>query len=147
MVGYDLEDKAYCMELTFNYGLNSYKAGTGLREFGLFVPDVEAAVATAKGLGYAVQGGAITGPDGYTFRPLPLPAGRGEKFLYTSSAGSGTSRRPPSSTGTSSACRTRRCPPCPACPPRRPRSATPPPRTRTVGSWCCSSSTRTGPHR
>lgn len=82
MVGYDLEDKAYCMELTFNYGLDSYKAGTGLKEFGLFVQDVEAAVAAAKGLGYAVQDGVITGPDDYNFRPLPLPAGRGEKFLY-----------------------------------------------------------------
>lgn len=82
MVGYDLEDKAYCMELTFNYGHDSYKIGTGLKEFGLYVPNVEASVAAAKGLGFSAANGVITGPDGYAFRPLALPSGREEKFLY-----------------------------------------------------------------
>mmetsp|Transcript_77386 Transcript_77386/g.250380 ORF Transcript_77386/g.250380 Transcript_77386/m.250380 type:complete len:386 (+) Transcript_77386:195-1352(+) len=82
MVGYDLEDKAYCMELTYNYGVDAYATGTGLSEFGLYVPDVAAATAAAKGLGYQEEGGCIVGPDGYRFRLLALPEGRSERFLY-----------------------------------------------------------------
>mmetsp|Transcript_28251 Transcript_28251/g.87870 ORF Transcript_28251/g.87870 Transcript_28251/m.87870 type:complete len:386 (+) Transcript_28251:251-1408(+) len=83
MVGYDFEDKAYCMELTFNYGLDSYAAGTGLREFGLYVPDVAAATKAAADLGYAQENGCVVGPDGYRFRFLAMPEGRTERFLYT----------------------------------------------------------------
>eukprot|EP00933_Yihiella_yeosuensis_P031938 TRINITY_DN2552_c1_g2_i1.p1 TRINITY_DN2552_c1_g2~~TRINITY_DN2552_c1_g2_i1.p1 ORF type:complete len:386 (-),score=108.22 TRINITY_DN2552_c1_g2_i1:32-1189(-) len=82
MVGYDFEDKAYCMELTYNYGLDSYKAGTGLREFGLYVPDVAAAVKAASELGYKQVDGCVVGPDEYRFRLLALPEGRSERFLY-----------------------------------------------------------------
>mmetsp|Transcript_30363 Transcript_30363/g.86928 ORF Transcript_30363/g.86928 Transcript_30363/m.86928 type:complete len:386 (+) Transcript_30363:260-1417(+) len=83
MVGYDFEDKAYCMELTFNYGLDSYTSGTGLREFGLYVPDVAAAAKAATDLGYKEENGCIVGPDGYRFRLLAKPEGRTERFLYT----------------------------------------------------------------
>lgn len=85
MVGYDLEDKAYCMELTYNYGLDdpsTYKPGTGLTEFGIFVPDVSAAKSSAQKLGYAEDDGCIVGPDNYRFRLLPLPSDRSERFLY-----------------------------------------------------------------
>mmetsp|Transcript_120728 Transcript_120728/g.336884 ORF Transcript_120728/g.336884 Transcript_120728/m.336884 type:complete len:255 (+) Transcript_120728:251-1015(+) len=82
MVGYDLEDKAYCMELTYNYGLEGYAPGSGLREFGLYVPDVTAAVQAAKDLGYVEEDGCIVGPDAYRFRLLALPEGRTERFLY-----------------------------------------------------------------
>mmetsp|Transcript_24099 Transcript_24099/g.45502 ORF Transcript_24099/g.45502 Transcript_24099/m.45502 type:complete len:391 (-) Transcript_24099:51-1223(-) len=85
MVGYELEDKAYCMELTYNYGLDtpgSYEPGNGLAEFGIFVPDVEAARKAATKLGYAEEDGCVVGPDKYRFRLLTLPDGRSERFLY-----------------------------------------------------------------
>mmetsp|Transcript_130016 Transcript_130016/g.225981 ORF Transcript_130016/g.225981 Transcript_130016/m.225981 type:complete len:390 (-) Transcript_130016:43-1212(-) len=83
MVGYDLEDKAYCMELTFNYGLDSYEPGTGLLEFGIYVPDVDAAKAAAEKLSYKVEDGVVVGPDSYRFRLFKMPEGRSERFLYT----------------------------------------------------------------
>mmetsp|Transcript_73629 Transcript_73629/g.157952 ORF Transcript_73629/g.157952 Transcript_73629/m.157952 type:complete len:391 (-) Transcript_73629:355-1527(-) len=84
MVGYDTEDKAYCMELTYNYGLDSYTPGTGLKEFGIYTPDVTAAVAAAKSLQYEVvdADAIVVGPDQYRFRLLPMPEGRTEHFLY-----------------------------------------------------------------
>lgn len=85
MVGYDLEDRAYCMELTYNYGLDdpsAYKPGTGLTEFGIFVPDVDAAKSAAQKLGYAEEEGCIVGPDKYRFRLFPMPSDRSEHFLY-----------------------------------------------------------------
>eukprot|EP00931_Biecheleriopsis_adriatica_P051266 TRINITY_DN29713_c0_g1_i2.p1 TRINITY_DN29713_c0_g1~~TRINITY_DN29713_c0_g1_i2.p1 ORF type:complete len:377 (-),score=98.45 TRINITY_DN29713_c0_g1_i2:16-1146(-) len=85
MVGYDLEDRAYCMELTYNYGKDSpdsYEPGTGLLEFGIFVPDVAASQKAAADLGYKEDGGCIVGPDRYRFRLLTLPSGRSERFLY-----------------------------------------------------------------
>lgn len=85
MVGYDLEDRAYCMELTYNYGLDdpsAYKPGTGLTEFGIFVPDVAAAKSAAQKLGSAEEEGCIVGPDKYRFRLFPMPSDRSEHFLY-----------------------------------------------------------------
>jgi glutaredoxin 3 len=82
MVGYTTEDKAYCMELTFNYGLSSYEPGNGLQEFGIFVPDVAAAAKAAQDLKYKVENDVITGPDQYTFRLLKQPEGRTERFSY-----------------------------------------------------------------
>lgn len=82
MVGYDTEDKAYCMELTYNYGLKSYGPGTGLKEFGIFVQDVAAATKAAQDLKYKVEGDVITGPDQYSFRVLKLPESRSERFSY-----------------------------------------------------------------
>lgn len=82
MVGYDFEDKAYCLELTYNYGLSDYEVGTGLHEFGIFVPDVAAATQAAKDLGCSEENGRIIGPDGYRWRLLPLPEGRTERLSY-----------------------------------------------------------------
>lgn len=83
MVGWDTEDKAYCMELTFNYGLKSYKPGNGLKEFGIFVPDVAAAIKAAANLKYKAENDVIVGPDEYTFRLFQMPEGRTERFSYT----------------------------------------------------------------
>lgn len=83
MVGYDLEDKAYCMELTYNYGLDSYPPGTGLLEFGIYVPDIAAAKAAAEKLNFKVEDGVVVGPDSYRFRLFKLPEGRSERFVYT----------------------------------------------------------------
>jgi len=82
MVGYDLEDKAYCMELTYNYGLEAYEPGTGLKEFGIYVQDINAAGKAAQDLGYKFEDGVVIGPDQYCFRLLGLPEGRTEKFSY-----------------------------------------------------------------
>jgi hypothetical protein len=41
MVGYETEDKAYCFEVTYNYGVESYAVGTGLASFTIAVDDVQ----------------------------------------------------------------------------------------------------------
>lgn len=85
MVGYDLEDRAWCLEITYNYGLNApykYTPGNGLKEFGICVPDVPKAFEAAQRLGYASEDGVIIGPEGYRFRVLAMPEGRSEHFLY-----------------------------------------------------------------
>jgi len=50
--------------------------------FGIVVDDVDAAVSSAKGLGYSVNSdNVILGPDSYPYKPLPKPAGgRTEPF-------------------------------------------------------------------
>merc|ERR1719221_584997 len=70
------------MELTYNYGITSYEEGSGLREFGIYVPDVAASLQAARGLNYKQADGVIRGPDGYRFRPLQMPEGRSERFAY-----------------------------------------------------------------
>merc|ERR1719421_2041162 len=82
MVGYEREDKAYCLELTYNYGVDSYPKGTGLSHFAVGVDEPEKALAEAKSLGYKVEGDMVTGPDGYCYRVLPQPSNRSERFLY-----------------------------------------------------------------
>lgn len=88
MIGYDIEEKAYCCELTYNYGETEYPPGTGLVEFGIFVPDVAAAAKVAQELGYRVVEACnqtlIIGPDAYRWRLLALPSGRTERFSYVS---------------------------------------------------------------
>lgn len=93
MIGYETEDKAYCFEVTYNYGVDSYKVGTGLASFSLAVDDVQAAVAAASKLGYIARNNKhsqamIVGPDGYRFsvvaKAAPATAGgaaRPEPFL------------------------------------------------------------------
>mmetsp|Transcript_17583 Transcript_17583/g.38344 ORF Transcript_17583/g.38344 Transcript_17583/m.38344 type:complete len:210 (-) Transcript_17583:692-1321(-) len=94
MVGYDTEDKRYCLEVTFNYGIYSYTPGTCLLNFAVAVPDVGATASKAKQLGYEVSNSAdhqpgvsITGPDGYRYHLIcpasePYFAGRAERFLH-----------------------------------------------------------------
>lgn len=86
MVGYDLEDKFFCLEVTYNYGITSYQAGTGLAEFLIGVEDLSKAVAAANALGFKVDeepgvSALVVGPDGYKYRAMPLPSGREERFL------------------------------------------------------------------
>eukprot|EP00440_Ansanella_granifera_P028174 gb/GFBE01030615.1/.p1 GENE.gb/GFBE01030615.1/~~gb/GFBE01030615.1/.p1 ORF type:complete len:424 (+),score=74.29 gb/GFBE01030615.1/:1-1272(+) len=82
MIGYGPEHENYCLELTYNYGVPTYPAGTGLSHFCIGMDDPEAALSAAKGMGYAVEGDMITGPDEYRYRVLPQPADRKERFLY-----------------------------------------------------------------
>ena len=68
MIGYTSEDKAYALELTYNYGITSYQPGQGLQRFVLTLPDAAAKLARGKELGYAPSGEAgIIGPDGYVY--------------------------------------------------------------------------------
>lgn len=84
MVGTRAEDEAYALEITYNYGIEGYQRGTGLRHFEMYVADVGAALEAAKLQGYAVSGsatgGAVDGPDGYKFVLYQRPHGRREPF-------------------------------------------------------------------
>lgn len=81
IVGYRSEDKGFALELTYNYGVGSYKSGTGLEHFAIGVDDPTAALNAASALGYSSEGDILTGPDGYQFRILP-PMRSEERFLY-----------------------------------------------------------------
>lgn len=78
MVGSDREDVAYALEVTYNYGVEGYARGSGLRRLEMIVSDASAAAAKARALGYAVSRPEpsplsndglvdVTGPDGYCF--------------------------------------------------------------------------------
>lgn len=67
MVGYAKEDEAYCLEVTYNYGVYDYKKGNGLRALGVHVPNVDLSLTRAKELGYEVVDNKIVGPDGYDY--------------------------------------------------------------------------------
>jgi lactoylglutathione lyase len=76
-VGYDEEDRASVLELTYNYGVESYDMGGGFGHIALAFDDVTAACADIKAKGGnvtreagPVKGGStviafITDPDGY----------------------------------------------------------------------------------
>lgn len=77
MVGYDTEDRAYALELTYNYGVGSYEPGEALRSLAVCVPStVEAAGAAAAQLGYSVstlatgEAQVVIGPDRYKYELL-----------------------------------------------------------------------------
>jgi catechol 2,3-dioxygenase-like lactoylglutathione lyase family enzyme len=82
MVGYEREDQAYCLEVTYNYGVYEYETSNALMEFGVGVPDVEKALEQSRKLGFKDSEGVITGPDGYKYRPVPKVVGRVEPFTY-----------------------------------------------------------------
>lgn len=69
MIGYETEDKAYSVEVTYNYGVDRYKTGSGLAAFTVAVDDVKAAVAAAAAGGYLARNTGdsvvVIGPDGY----------------------------------------------------------------------------------
>ena len=68
MVGYNPEDAAYALELTYNYGIAHYEVGNGLRRFVLTLPETAKKLARAKELGYALAGtDTVIGPDGYSY--------------------------------------------------------------------------------
>jgi len=82
MVGYQREDQAYCLEVTYNYGVYDYETSNALMEFGVGVPDVDKALEQSRKLGFKDSDGIITGPDGYKYRPVKTVAGRVEPFAY-----------------------------------------------------------------
>jgi len=76
-VGYDTEDKAAVIELTYNYGVDKYDLGSAFGHLALEFPDVAKACATVKAKGGTVtrEAGPVKGgttviafvadPDGY----------------------------------------------------------------------------------
>jgi lactoylglutathione lyase len=76
-VGYDSEDKAAVIELTYNYGVEKYDLGSGYGHIALEMPDVAKACAAVKAKGGTVtrEAGPVKGgttviafvadPDGY----------------------------------------------------------------------------------
>ena len=76
-VGYDSEDKAAVIELTYNYGVDQYDLGSGYGHIALEMPDVAKACAAVKAKGGTVtrEAGPVKGgttviafvadPDGY----------------------------------------------------------------------------------
>eukprot|EP00588_Corethron_pennatum_P008655 CAMPEP_0194270668 /NCGR_PEP_ID=MMETSP0169-20130528/4608_1 /TAXON_ID=218684 /ORGANISM="Corethron pennatum, Strain L29A3" /LENGTH=274 /DNA_ID=CAMNT_0039012787 /DNA_START=514 /DNA_END=1338 /DNA_ORIENTATION=- len=85
MVGTRPEDEAYALEVTYNYGVDSYERGTGLAGFDIYVDDVTEALDAAIDLGYAATAAdpsapAVVGPDGYEYQLLARPSGRREPF-------------------------------------------------------------------
>jgi len=54
-VGYDTEDKAAVIELTYNYGVDKYDLGTAFGHIALEMPDVAKACADVK-----AKGGTVT---------------------------------------------------------------------------------------
>ena len=94
MVGYETEDKAFALEVTYNYGIDEYDTGTGLQSIAISVDDVDAAVAAAEQDKWEVtrteDGGAmIVGPDEYRYLAVPkasVKKGRAEPFVGVSLA-------------------------------------------------------------
>ena len=76
-VGYDTEDKAAVIELTYNYGVDKYDLGSAFGHIALEMPDVAKACAAVKAKGGKVtrEAGPVKGgttviafvedPDGY----------------------------------------------------------------------------------
>ena len=76
-VGYDTEDKAAVIELTYNYGVDKYDLGSAFGHIALEMPDVAKACAAVKAKGGTVtrEAGPVKGgttviafvadPDGY----------------------------------------------------------------------------------
>ena len=76
-VGYDSEDKAAVIELTYNYGVDKYDLGAGFGHIALEMPDVKKACDAVRAKGGTVtrdagpvKGGAtviafVQDPDGY----------------------------------------------------------------------------------
>ena len=82
MVGYNREDSAYALELTYNYGVGAYEKGQGLDAFRVVLDSVVERSDVASSLGYAVKYASngvrhITGPDGYEFTLVPKHHGNG----------------------------------------------------------------------
>ena len=76
-VGYDTEDRASVLELTYNYGVERYELGSGFGHVALEMPDVAKACEKVKQMGGRVtrEAGPVKGgttliafvedPDGY----------------------------------------------------------------------------------
>eukprot|EP00435_Cladocopium_sp_Y103_P063884 s719_g25.t1 len=81
MIGYGPEDESFCLELTYNYGVDNYKVGTGLMHVAVAVENPKEALEAAASMGYA-DGDIISGPDSYKFRVLKQEADQAEHFRY-----------------------------------------------------------------
>ena len=76
-VGYDTEDKAAVIELTYNYGVDKYDLGSAFGHIAIEIPDVKKACDAVRAKGGAVtrEAGPVKGgttviafvqdPDGY----------------------------------------------------------------------------------
>jgi lactoylglutathione lyase len=76
-VGYDSEDRACVLELTYNYGVDKYELGSGFGHIALAMPDVAKACESVRAKGGKVtrEAGPVKGgttviafvedPDGY----------------------------------------------------------------------------------
>jgi lactoylglutathione lyase len=79
MVGYVPEVQGFALELTYNYGIDSYAFGNDLQYIAVQNPVV---LRRAAALGYSVStDGIIRGPDNYNFKVIPAIAGRAELFV------------------------------------------------------------------
>lgn len=84
-LGYGPEETNFAVELTYNYGQDSYDIGTGFGHFGLAVEDVQKTVDLVKSKGGKVsrepgpvKGGSsviafVDDPDGYKFELIQRP--------------------------------------------------------------------------
>ena len=84
-VGYGSEDEGATIELTYNYGVESYELGTGFGHVALAVPDAYAACAEIKARGGVVTREAgpmkhgttvfafVQDPDGYKIELIQRP--------------------------------------------------------------------------
>ena len=70
MVGYGPEDTSYALELTYNYGIDSYERGEGLQRFVIHMEGAAAALERARSRGHAVEGSVVVGPDQYKYELL-----------------------------------------------------------------------------
>jgi hypothetical protein len=75
MIGYGPERENFALELTYNYGIESYPFGNDLQHIALH-GDVAQFQNRAKEQGYAVSqeaggGVVIQGPDSYKYVPRP----------------------------------------------------------------------------
>eukprot|EP00596_Hydrurales_sp_CCMP1899_P007001 CAMPEP_0119034434 /NCGR_PEP_ID=MMETSP1177-20130426/1415_1 /TAXON_ID=2985 /ORGANISM="Ochromonas sp, Strain CCMP1899" /LENGTH=384 /DNA_ID=CAMNT_0006991859 /DNA_START=284 /DNA_END=1438 /DNA_ORIENTATION=- len=77
MVGYGRESDNFVLELTYNYGINSYKHGDDMQYISVSNPAI---LVRAAALGYEVKGDTVTGPDGYLFKIIPRTSGQVEQF-------------------------------------------------------------------
>ncbi|CAM9181827.1 unnamed protein product [Scytosiphon promiscuus] len=70
-LGYGTESKGehFSIELTYNYGVESYKIGDGFNAMGLRLPDLEGIVARAKEGG----GEVVSGPEEVKLGPCIIP--------------------------------------------------------------------------
>ncbi|KAI3986716.1 hypothetical protein MKX01_014254 [Papaver californicum] len=66
-LGFGPEDKHFVVELTYNYGVDSYDIGTGFGHFGIATEDVYKLVEKIRAKGGNVTRGPGPDPDGYSF--------------------------------------------------------------------------------
>ncbi|EKX48404.1 hypothetical protein GUITHDRAFT_159506 [Guillardia theta CCMP2712] len=88
MIGYKTEESNFALELTYNYGIDSYMSGNDLRYIAL---RASALKSDPSKLGYKTEtdpstgNKIVTGPDGYKFMVVDTSEGnKDEPFLFVS---------------------------------------------------------------